>query len=99
VVAAASGGNLTAACLNRIGLALGIVGVLIIFKWGPPQPDFDEGVGRGLELDTVLKDGRKVSDIAEDVKRLKRWHTGISRFGLSLIILGFAFQLAATWLP
>jgi hypothetical protein len=51
-----------------------MVGVGILFKWGPPQPDFIEGVGRRLQSSTVLKDGRKVSDIEEDVRRLKRRH-------------------------
>jgi hypothetical protein len=34
---------LTAQCLNTIGLALGMAGVVILFIWGPPQPDFIEG--------------------------------------------------------
>ncbi len=39
---------LTARRLNTIG-PLGIVGVLIIFIWGPPQPNFDEFVPLALE--------------------------------------------------
>ena len=88
---------MTAQWLNTIGLALGMVGVVILFIWGPPQPDFVEGVGRGLELGTVLKDGRKVSDIAEAARRLKRWHTIMSRVGLGLIGVGFGAQLIAVW--
>jgi hypothetical protein len=28
--------------LNLAGLILGIVGVLVIFKWGPPMPGLDD---------------------------------------------------------
>jgi hypothetical protein len=88
---------LTAQWLNTIGLVLGMVGVGILFKWGPPQPDFIEGVGRRLQSSTVLKDGRKVSDIEEDVRRLKRRHKVMSRVGLGLIGVGFFAQLVAVW--
>ena len=27
-------------CLNAIGLVLGMLGVVVIFFWGPPQPSF-----------------------------------------------------------
>ena len=91
------GDALTAQWLNTIGLALGMVGVVILFKWGPPQPDFDEGVGIGLELGTVLKDGRKVSDMIEATRRLKRRHQIMSRVGLGLIGVGFGAQLIAVW--
>jgi hypothetical protein len=53
---------LPAQWLNTIGLVLGIAGVLIIFRWGPPQPDFDEGVSLGLEADNVLANGKKVAE-------------------------------------
>jgi hypothetical protein len=88
---------LTAQWLNTIGLVLGIAGVVILFIWGPPQPDFDEGVGRRLQSSTVLKDGRKVSDMEEDVRRLKRWHKVMSRIGRGLIGVGFGAQLIAVW--
>ena len=91
------GDALTAQWLNTIGLALGMVGVVILFIWGPPQPDFDEGVGIGLELGTVLKDGREVSDMIEATRRLKRRHQIMSRVGLVLIGVGFGTQLVAAW--
>lgn len=31
-----------AALLNQIGLLLGMTGVVLIFRWGPPQPSFEE---------------------------------------------------------
>jgi hypothetical protein len=45
--------------LNTIGLVFGLVGVVIIFIWGPPQPQLEEGVGRGLENDTPIDENGK----------------------------------------
>jgi hypothetical protein len=86
---------LTARRLNTIGLVLGIVGVLIIFEWGPPQPSFDEGVAIGIEPSNVLENGQTVAERDADVRRLKRQYEIMSRVGLGLIGLGFAAQLAA----
>jgi hypothetical protein len=88
----------TANWLNTIGLTLGMVGVLIIFIWGPPQPDLDEGVKLSLDHATVLRDGTKVSDMEEATRRLKRQHETMSRVGLGLVFVGFAVQLAGVWL-
>ena len=88
---------MTAQWLNTIGLVLGIVGVLIIFRWGPPQPDFDETIGVALDPGIVFADGTKASDMEEATRRLKRRHKVMSRVGLGLIGLGFVAQLAAVW--
>jgi hypothetical protein len=82
--------------LNLAGLLLGMVGVLVIFKWGPPQPDFSEGIALGLEPATVFVDGTKVSDLIEAARRLKRRHSIMSGFGLGLIGFGFLAQFIAT---
>lgn len=87
----------TAQCLNAIGLVLAMVGVVLIFIWGPPQPSFDEGVGLALESGTVLKDGTKVSDLEDAARRRKRRHKIISSIGLVLVFCGFLFQLVALW--
>ena len=34
---------MTARWLNTVGLLLGMAGVVILFIWGPPQPNFIEG--------------------------------------------------------
>jgi len=88
---------MTARWLNAFGLVLGMLGVAIIFRWGPPQPDFKESVGRSLGEGTVLKNGRKVSDMIEAARRLKRRHEIMSRVGLGLIGVGFFVQLVAVW--
>jgi hypothetical protein len=76
--------------LNTIGLALGIVGVLIIFIWGPPQPNFNEFIPLSLV-------SPEAQHMVEDTKRLKRQHQIMSRIGLSLVGLGFGAQLIAVW--
>lgn len=90
---------LVARCLNTLGLLLGIAGVLILFKWGPPQPNFDEDISIGISFteDTVFTDGSKPSDMVASTKRRKRQHQIMSRVGLGLVGLGFAAQLAAVW--
>jgi hypothetical protein len=84
--------------LNTIGLLLNIAGVALLFRFSPPQPTFEGGVGLGLEDGTPLKDGRTVAEHNAAVRKLKRQHENLSRLALILIMLGFVLQLFATWL-
>jgi len=84
--------------LNTIGLLFNIGGVALLFRFGPPQPTFEEGVNLGLEGGTRLKDGRTVDEYNADMRQVKRQHENLSRLALILIIIGFALQLSATWL-
>jgi hypothetical protein len=84
--------------LNTIGLLINIAGVALLFRFGPPQPTFEEGVGLGLEDGTPLKDGRTVAEHNVAMRKVKRQHEKWSRLALLLIIFGFALQLSATWL-
>jgi hypothetical protein len=81
--------------LNSIGLVIGMIGILIIFVFGPPQPNLEKGVALGLEDNTILSNGRSVSNCNQEVKDLRKKHTRWSRFGLALIFFGFVFQLGA----
>lgn len=83
--------------LNSVGLVFGMVGVLIIFRFGPPQPNLESGVGLGLEDGTLLTDGRTVAEHDEDVKQLRARHSCMSKAGLLFVFVGFALQLWATW--
>ncbi|WP_286730978.1 MULTISPECIES: hypothetical protein [unclassified Thiomonas] len=60
---------ITAQALNTIGLALGMLGVALIFVWGPPQPQLEEGVGIGLEDGTPLGNGLTVAQHDALVRR------------------------------
>ena len=92
---------MTIACpqiLNSIGLGFGMIGVVVIFVYGPPQPDLDEGVKRVIEAGTVLADGRTAAEHDADVIRRRVRHSIMSKVGLGLIFVGFAFQLWAVWM-
>jgi hypothetical protein len=84
-------------CLNAIGLISGMVGVIVLFFWGPPQPSFEETVGVALDSGTVLTNGTKVSELENANKRRKRRHRIMSSIGLGLVGLGFLFQFVALW--
>ena len=75
-----------------------MIGVVLIFIWGPPLPDFDNSVGLGLGENTVLADGTRIADIIATNQRRRRRHQLMSRIGLGLIFLGFAAQLWALWI-
>jgi hypothetical protein len=80
--------------LNPIGLSLGLIGVVFIWIWGPPQRSFEPGIARSISDANVLEDGRTVKQYNEDLEVMKRYYQFMSRFGLALILLGFVFQLA-----
>ena len=84
--------------INSFGLVLGITGAGILFRWGFPQPSFEEGVGLGLEDANILENGLTVAENNQKVREEKERFTRISKLGLALIIIGFAFQLVAAWL-
>jgi hypothetical protein len=94
-----AGGNtvLSPTVLNTVGLVTGMVGVALIFRWGPPQPTFEEGIGLGLEDGTPLSDGRTVAQHNAAIRALRARHDTISKSGLVMVFVGFAFQLWATW--
>jgi hypothetical protein len=84
--------------VNTIGLIFGILGVLLLFKWGPPQPSFERGVALGLEDGTKLPNGKTVAQHDADIEALTKRHKCMSQIGLVLIGLGFAFQLLSVWI-
>jgi len=81
---------MTATYLNRLGLALGIIGVVLIFVWGPPQPSLEEATFLTTEgpLDLVE---------AAAIRRRRRRHEVLSRIGLGFVGAGFAAQFCATY--
>lgn len=83
--------------LNTIGLVLGIVGVVLIFVWGPPQPNLEEGLSLGFGDDQDFADGTTVAGHNAAVRSKRRRHKWMSRIGLLLVGLGFGAQLAAVW--
>jgi hypothetical protein len=88
---------MNAQTLNTIGLILNIAGVILVFIFGFPQPTHEEGVSIGLEDGNRLSNGQTVAEYNETVRKTKLKYLSFSRLALALIILGFAFQLLATW--
>jgi len=86
--------------ISTIGLVFGIFGVLMVFVWGPPQPTLTQGISLGLENGTPIDDtGTTVADYDRKVAKRRKTYTRMSRIGLILIMVGFALQLWAVWLP
>ena len=84
--------------INTIGLTLGIIGVVLIFIWGPPQPQLDTGISLGLEDATPIdSSGKTVAEHNEEVLKLKKLHEVLSGLGLIFIMIGFGFQIWGTW--
>jgi hypothetical protein len=76
------------------GLILNMIGVLIVFVFGFPQPDYDAGCSIGLEGGTVIDDkGTAVDDKVKQDQINKKWHKALSILGLVYLFVGFAFQL------
>jgi hypothetical protein len=85
--------------LNTVGLSLNILGVIIIFIWGPPQPYLEEEVGMILEDNTLIDDsGKTAKDYNDKVKLMKKFFKRNSSIGLILILIGFLIQVIAIWI-
>jgi preprotein translocase subunit Sss1 len=69
--------------LNTLGLLLGIIGVIIIFFYGPPQPHFKQYLMLENQTPTL--------------EELRKTYNLCSEIGLGFIGLGFIFQLIAVW--
>lgn len=84
--------------LNAAGLLLSLIGAVTIWRFGLPQPDFDDSVAIGageLPDDHKLPSGETYGDMVRRVAREKERYSALSRAGLGLIIIGFALQLAS----
>ena len=76
------------------GLVLNMIGVLIVFVFGFPQPDYDNGCCLGLELGTVIdSEGHTEGELEERNRRNKKWHKAWALLGLLYLLAGFGFQL------
>lgn len=84
--------------LNSVGLILGMVGGIFIFIWGPPQPVLESGISIGIEESTIIPETDiTVAEHNETIENKRKRHLVFSKIGLSLIIVGFGFQLFSIW--
>ena len=86
---------MTGDLLTIIGLSADIVGVLILFKYGFPQPSYDEVSVTALEAsdNTVLADGTSIAQLKADLAKRKKLYRTMSFTGLFVVLLGFVLQL------
>jgi len=80
-------------------LTLNIFGVVMVFFFGFPQPSHEDSVGMALESGTPMPDGRTVGDHENDARIRKKRYQIASKLALTLMIVGFVFQLIATAFP
>jgi hypothetical protein len=69
--------------MNIIGLLFGMIGVVIIFIYGPPQPDFNP-------YSYLIDD-----TINHEVLDLRDKYDALSKIGLGFIFFGFLLQLVS----
>ncbi len=88
--------------LTVIGLILGMIGVVFIFIWGPPQPIFSQGSPLLVGDNNIVEYKGEEMTVAErdNIREHKRIvHSVMSKIGLGLVFIGFACQLGAIFLP
>jgi hypothetical protein len=71
--------------LNAVGLSLNVVGVVIAFKFGFPQPSFEEGMALGIGGPQA---DQNTAAVRIKKKRYRRW----SLSALALILSGLVCQ-------
>jgi hypothetical protein len=88
------------ATIGSLGLILDISGVVLLFKYGFPQPDFKEGVSLGVEDNTPVttEDDRRITakEYVDEVQKKKKLYRKIAFLALGLILFGFIFQLISS---
>jgi hypothetical protein len=84
--------------MTAVGLCLNILGVVIAFFWGFPQPSLVKGAGIGLmSNDNIPDEGRTVAERDAWAEETRERYTRISGFGLWLMFAGFLLQLFDTF--
>jgi hypothetical protein len=77
--------KLTSKTMNAVGTGIAFIGGLILFKWGPPQPDF------GTDF-AITSDGPRAEEYERRQLAKKRVYKVMSALGLAFITLGFLLQ-------
>jgi len=79
---------ITANCINSAGLVLDIIGALLLWRYGLPEP-----ISRTGAIHFIAEQ----SDQAE-IDKAKRYDR-CARVGIALLILGFILQLISNYWP
>jgi hypothetical protein len=80
-----------------LGLILNMLGVLLLFFFGFPQPNFDIGIGISLEDNTPLGNGLTVKQQNEKTIKKRKIYRIMSFIALIFLFIGFLLQLYSLW--
>ncbi len=85
--------------MTTVGGVLSLMGILILFRFGFPQPSFVvEESYLGLESANVLSDGKTVAEARADASRKELTYKRLSMVALGLIVVGSVMQMISVWL-
>lgn len=85
--------------LNVAGLVLTIIGVIMVWQWGLPQPSFDPSGAIFDSPGTRQPGGQTNTQIDAETAALKIHYRRMSEWGMVFIVGGFVFQLASELAP
>ena len=78
--------------LTAWGLLLNVIGTILLFFFGFPQPDFTEEVGIALEDNTPVGNGLTAKEYGVKVRRKKRIYRIMAYVALLFVLIGFVIQ-------
>lgn len=78
--------------LTAWGLLLNVIGTVLLFFFGFPQPDFTEEVGLSLEDNTPIANGLTAKEYGNQVRRKKKIYRTMAYVALLLVLVGFVIQ-------
>jgi hypothetical protein len=83
--------------LNTVGLIANMIGVVLLFFFGFPQPTHNEEVTVTVEPEAEVEEGRKAADIMMENRRRRRFYLSMSLVALIIMVSGYGMQLLALW--
>jgi hypothetical protein len=81
--------------MEVVGVVLNILGTILLFFFGFPQPDFDTSVGLAVEDNTPVENGLTARQYDKKIRQKMQKYKRMSYLALSLLLIGFILQLAA----
>jgi hypothetical protein len=84
--------------LTSVGLSLNLIGIILLFIFGFPQPNLSQGIALGLPDANEAEPGMTVGEFNKLQKKKKTTYTIVSLLSLLLIIAGMVCQLVALWI-
>lgn len=89
---------MTSSIVSSAGLLLNLIGIISLFKFGFPQPDFSEYVGLALGENDDVDDGITGKQFAEKQRKKKQLYRCVSQLSLVGIVIGTILQITALWI-